>query len=216
MLNANGCLMAAGLDWLEGLLPLLFVVIWIVSQVMGTLRKAGQARRQAAEPPQLREAGDNAARDPQGLDREIEEFLKRSLGGQPKRQPPSPPPSPSSRERSRQRGSGQRQRPPVTAGQPPLLPVQQSRVQQSRVQQSRVQQSRMEATRVGAADISSHVEAAFAHDLAHESPGLTASRPTNQQAAHPAAHLIAALRSPEGLRQLILMREILERPAFRQ
>ena len=216
MLNANGCLMAAGLDWLEGLLPLLFVVIWIVSQVMGTLRKAGQARRQAAEPPQLREAGDDAARDPQGLDREIEEFLKRSLGGQPKRQPPSPPPSPSSRERSRQRGSGQRQRPPVTAGQPPLLPVQQSRVQQSRVQQSRVQQSRMEATRVGAADISSHVEAAFAHDLAHESPGLTASRPTNQQAAHPAAHLIAALRSPEGLRQLILMREILERPAFRQ
>ena len=211
MLNANGCLMAAGLDWLEGLLPLLFVVIWIVSQVMGTLRKAGQARRQAAEPPQLREAGDDAARDPQGLDREIEEFLKRSLGGQPKRQPPSPPPSPSSRERSRQRGSGQRQRPPVTAGQPPLLPV-----QQSRVQQSRVQQSRMEATRVGAADISSHVEAAFAHDLAHESPGLTASRPTNQQAAHPAAHLIAALRSPEGLRQLILMREILERPAFRQ
>ena len=74
----------------------------------------------------------------------------------------------------------------------------------------------MEATRVGAADISSHVEAAFAHDLAHESPGLTASRPTNQQAAHPAAHLIAALRSPEGLRQLILMLEILERPAFRQ
>ena len=211
MLNANGCLMAAGLDWLEGLLPLLFVVIWIVSQVMGTLRKAGQARRQAAEPPQLREAGDNAARDPQGLDREIEEFLKRSLGGQPKRQPPSPPPSPSSRERSRQRGSGQRQRPPVTAGQPPLLPV-----QQSRVQQPLVQQIRMEATRVGAADISSHVEAAFAHDLAHESPGLTASRPTNQQAAHPAAHLIAALRSPEGLRQLILMREILERPAFRQ
>ena len=211
MLNANGCLMAAGLDWLEGLLPLLFVVIWIVSQIMGTLRKAGQARRQAAEPPQLREAGDNAARDPQGLDREIEEFLKRSLGGQPKRQPPSPPPSPSSRERSRQRGSGQRQRPPVTAGQPPLLPV-----QQSRVQQPLVQQIRMEATRVGAADISSHVEAAFAHDLAHESPGLTASRPTNQQAAHPAAHLIAALRSPEGLRQLILMREILERPAFRQ
>ena len=209
MLNANGCLMAAGLDWLEGLLPLLFVVIWIVSQVMGTLRKAGQARRQAAEPPQLREAGDNAARDPQGLDREIEEFLKRSLGGQPKRQPP--PPSPSSRERSWQRGSGQRQRPPVTAGQPPLLPV-----QQSRVQQPLVQQIRMEATRVGAADISSHVEAAFAHDLAHESPGLTASRPTNQQAAHPAAHLIAALRSPEGLRQLILMREILERPAFRQ
>lgn len=204
MLNANGCLIAAGLGWLEGLLPLLFVVIWIVSQVMGVLRKAGQARREAAGPPQLRDAGDNAARDPQGLDREIEEFLKRSLSGQPKRQPS--PPSPSSRERSRQRGSGQRQRPPVTAGQPPLLPV----------EQSLVQQIRMAATRVGAVDISSHVEAAFAHDLAHESPGMIASRPTNQQAAHPAAHLVAALRSPEGLRQLILMREILERPAFRQ
>ena len=211
MLNANGCLIAAGLGWLEGLLPLLFVVIWIVSQVMGVLRKAGQARREAAEPPQLRDAGDNAARDPQGLDREIEEFLKRSLSGQPKRQPSPPPPSPSSRERSRQRASGQRQRPPVSSGQPPLLPV-----QQSRVQQSLDQQIRMAATRVGAADISSHVEAAFAHDLAHESPGMTASRPTNQQAAHPAAHLVAALRSPEGLRQLILMREILERPAFRQ
>lgn len=216
MLNANGCLIAAGLGWLEGLLPLLFVVIWIVSQVMGVLRKAGQARREAAGPPQLRDAGDNAARDPQGLDREIEEFLKRSLSGQPKRQPSPPPPSPSSRERSRQRASGQRQRPPVSSGQPPLLPVQQSRVQQPLDQQSLVQQIRMAATRVGAADISSHVEAAFAHDLAHESPGMTASRPTNQQAAHPAAHLVAALRSPEGLRQLILMREILERPAFRQ
>ncbi|MGA1618929.1 MAG: FmdB family zinc ribbon protein, partial [Pirellulales bacterium] len=38
-------LLAAGFDWLEGLLPLLFVFIWIVSQVLNVFRRVAAAGR---------------------------------------------------------------------------------------------------------------------------------------------------------------------------
>lgn len=38
-------LLAAGFDWLEGLLPLLFVFIWIVSQVLNVFRRVATAGR---------------------------------------------------------------------------------------------------------------------------------------------------------------------------
>jgi hypothetical protein len=44
-------LFAAGLDWLEGLLPVLFVLFWIVSQVFNALKAAGKGRPQ---PPVVR------------------------------------------------------------------------------------------------------------------------------------------------------------------
>ena len=39
-------LLAAGFDWLEGLLPLLFVFIWIISQVLNFFRRVAAAGRQ--------------------------------------------------------------------------------------------------------------------------------------------------------------------------
>ena len=38
-------LLAAGFDWLEALLPLLFVFIWIVSQVLNVFRRVAAAGR---------------------------------------------------------------------------------------------------------------------------------------------------------------------------
>ena len=42
---ASTLLLAAGFDWLEGLVPLLFVFIWIVSQVLNVFRRVATAGR---------------------------------------------------------------------------------------------------------------------------------------------------------------------------
>jgi len=194
-----GCLVAAGFDWLEGLLPLVFVLVWVVSQVVSVFRKAGQAAGPArAEPgrPRPQPGAENPAGEPATLDREIEDFLRRKLGGEPQRQPA--PRRDREPARPRQRAGNQRPR-PATPGGPPPLPVPGPPVRPSRAADG---------------DISRHVEAAFAHDLAHESPSATGPAVVERPVAA-AADLVAALRSPEGLRNLILMREILERPTHR-
>jgi hypothetical protein len=63
--------------------------------------------------------------------------------------------------------------------------------------------------------VARHVEEAFARDLAHASPSGTAAQSVPAVAAAPSADLIASLRSPETLRQLIIVREILEVPTHR-
>jgi hypothetical protein len=63
-------------------------------------------------------------------------------------------------------------------------------------------------------DIADHVAGAFAHDLAHESPDRIAAATPRAEPSAP-SDLLAAIRSPGGLRQLILMREVLERPTHR-
>ena len=80
---ANGVLFAAGWDWLEALLPFLFVAFWILSQVFAMFRKLPGA---GPKPPALRpemvpqRAPDpfleKPALDPRvDLQRQIEEFL---------------------------------------------------------------------------------------------------------------------------------------------
>ena len=51
MMPAGWLLVAAGLDWLEGLLPVLFLVIWIVSQVMTLFRGANKPAGGPGAPP---------------------------------------------------------------------------------------------------------------------------------------------------------------------
>lgn len=203
-----GVLLAAGLDWLEGLLPLLFVVIWIVSQVLNLFR--GARRGEAAKPqpnPQLDRRPRPVPRGPQPvrrdeggepsgndtLDREIEAFLRRRLqGGEQPAQAEPPVPQRPRRNADKPR---RRSRSQADAVAPPPLP---------------------RPTRPGVAgqDIASHVEQAFAHDLAHASPTMIDGGGP-QAVASSAETLVAALRSPGGLRQLVLMREVLERPVHR-
>jgi hypothetical protein len=196
MEHVPGVVVAAGLDWLEGLLPFLFVLIWIVSQVMNLFRgaankqavpPAAKPRRQIPPPvpPRAAEPGDR-------LDVEIEEFLRRSLG-----RPPQPPPAPVKPVKP------PRQRPRRPAAAPASAPVP--------VPSAAVT---AQQTRESGGDIAGHVTDAFAHDLAHESPDRIAAA-TSVTPPTAASDLLAALRAPGGLRQLILMREVLERPTDR-
>jgi hypothetical protein len=202
-------LLAAGLDWLEGLLPLLFVVIWIASQVLNLFRggRRGEAVKPPANPqaerrpgpvpraPQpVRPAAGGAPNGDLALDREIEAFLRRTLQRDQQTdvvELPAP---------SRPRRNG---------GKPPR--------RRSRSQAEAVTVPPLPATPRSSAkgeDIASHVEHAFAHDLAHASPTTIDSRPP-QVADSSAAALMAAIQSPGGLRQLVLMHEVLERPTHR-
>jgi hypothetical protein len=62
--------------------------------------------------------------------------------------------------------------------------------------------------------VADHVAAAFAHDLAHESPSTLGAEAS---AAGPqlVEELIAAMRSPTELKKLIMLREVLDRPTHR-
>lgn len=207
-------ILAAGLDWLEGLLPIAFVLIWIVSQVMNMFRNAaGKRVDQAAGKPlkQFRPApGPERRLDgerPLAVDEEIEEFLRRTLRGdrpQPVRSakqqpPPRPrPPKPVAANPVRQLAVSSR------SISPPLsVPRRANRHPES-----------IGGLAEHGGDVARHVAAAFAHDLAHEVP-LVAVESSAVETAPLADELLAALRSPAGLRQLILMREVLDRPTHR-
>jgi hypothetical protein len=192
-----GVVVAAGLDWLEGLLPFLFVLIWIVSQVMNLFR--GAANKPAAPPaanprrPVPPPVPRRGAEPGQPLDVEIEEFLRRSLG-----RPPQQPSPPAVKPPAAQAVKPPRPRRPVT---PPAEVVRPAAAAGQRAGNS-------------GGDIADHVTGAFAHDLAHESPDRVAAvTPRAEPSA--SSDLVAAIRSPGGLRQLILMREVLERPTHR-
>ena len=213
MQPCNLVLIAAGLDWLEGLLPVAFVLIWIVSQVMNLFRNAagkggGQAAGKPAKPvraaPRVpRPAGER----PVAVDAEIEEFLRRTLQGDPPQparpanRPPRPrPPKPAAAGTGRQ--------PAVSSPSiPPPVPGSRKSLRQTKA-------GIAPAGRSGDGDVARHVAAAFAHDLIHEVP-LAAAETGPPQAPSVADELLVALRSSAGMRQLILMREVLDRPTHR-
>jgi len=207
-------LMAAGLDWLEGLLPLLFVLFWIVSQVWGVFRRIagnGDAKppvprpmpRPVPQPPWLEEV---PARDDGDLRRELEqqiqEFL-RETSRQPKpdqqKQPPRPVRKPR-RQPSRER--------------PAAAPVAADPAPEANRRPGGGSDFGSLAQRTS--DIAQHVEDAFADDLVHRKAAApTATDHGPLASATPAIDLVAALRNPVTLRQLILVREVLDRPVER-
>lgn len=173
-------------NWIDNLIPFLFVIVWVIVQAINFFRKAAQAMPQA-RPAQMRPvpppAHGGPGRPPE-IDREIEELLRRTLGIEPVRQP-SQPPRPPKQQKKKEKPKKQ-----VAANQAGPTP------------------------RGVRDDIARHVEEAFAHDLAHASPSGTALQKT-ASAAHSADDLIASLRSPENLRRLMIVREVLDVPSHR-
>jgi len=214
-------LLAAGIDWLETLLPLLFVGFWILSQVFAVFRRiAGGPRpeervREIQRPRPAAPAAGPDARDE--LQKQIEEFLKNVVPGESReasRRPVEqkkpalakpravPPPLQPGAAKT---GSPRREPVPATVAQPAA-------------------QRRVGALETTASDVERHVHDAFAHELSHLAPGLESPgrvvhgaeagagpRPSTTTAQD----LVKAARNPVTVRQAILLREILDRPVDR-
>lgn len=182
--------LAAGLDWIEALLPVLFIGFWVLSQIIAIGKKlAGPGNDKVSEKTVLQEvrpakrprpvvpaspskASGRAASDIQD---EIREFLGR--GQAPSAGPVRSTPRP-----------------------PPIL-----------------------EPRAAKATVAEKVRQDFSKELEHLSTPLTADQTlatTDRAAAVSSAGPVGGaipplLRSPATLRQLVLAREILERPVDR-
>ena len=217
-------LFAAAIDWLESLLPVLFVGFWILSQVFAIFRRVaggGEAAKgnggARPQPPAAPEAGPELRGD---LQKQIEEFLRQATGERPVQPKPQPRPIAQPKPAA--------PRPVVAkAVTPPAL--------SSRETAPRAGVERnVGSFAAGKTDVARHVQDAFAHDLKHDRPGIgLANAPlragrsplAGQPAAAPkrtaklpvstAAELLEALRNPATIRQTILLREVLERPVDR-
>lgn len=229
-------LLAAGLDWLEGLLPVLFVIIWIVSQVWAVFRRAaGPQRPQGGPAPRPRGVGEPApaprpdARGRTELERQIEAFLRESRGGQPpgpaeaagpgaRRPAPATAPGPRpARRPDRQTGGGQR-RGTTTAGGAGRPAAGGEAGAPAAADRAGAPRQREAAATTFGGDIARHVDEAFASDLKHRiapatvTPAMPAATPAlaEQQGA-----IVELLRDPESLRRLVIIREVLDRPVER-
>ena len=186
---------AAGFDWLEGLLPLLFVLYWIGSQLVGLFRAAGGGGRpvvQVPAPPQRHAAEADRARE--DLERQIEEFVRQSAG---RAGGSEASPNPADREPRRQRRSRS-----VT---PPALPP----------RPGAAGGRHLGSLQAAGADVAAHVHDAFAHDLGRLAPSRGEEPQPSRAGAAPALDPAELVRNPLALRRLFLLREILDRPVER-
>lgn len=189
---------AAGLDWLEGLVPALFLGFWILSQISGLLRRVPK------QPGPQRPVDMVDVRAI--LEREIEQL--KQLQRRPGQQVPSAgdatartggAPAP----RRVKRRPAANQKPPAGGSVvPPPLPTQSAATRS--------------ITGQGIdSGIAKHVQEAFAHDLAHEAvlPRGEADSPPRSTVG--AATIARMLRDPATIRNAIVLREVLERPTDR-
>lgn len=195
-------LFANGLDWLETLLPILFFLFWILAQLVGVVKKVvgGGARPQPQrQPPPIRKprpvAVDGVGRG--DLQDEIREFLRRES---PDRRPAMPS--------------------PATSTPPPRPP--RPRPAPQLVERSKEMPKPM-PSRVSGESIAERVKQDFSKELEHLSTPLTADRalasspPSGRvtSGSPAAAEIVRSLRSPATLRELVVIREILDRPVDR-
>lgn len=203
-------LLAAGFDWLESLLPFVFVVFWIVSQVVAVLRRLQGAGRQPVPPPRPLPRFDPASGQPRPLqpeaerpgdlrgelEKQIAEFLREAK----RERKPARPAEPIRPHAPRKEKSPEAQRPRPQAGE----------------------------------SVARHVRDVFSHELSDlpkppaagdtldgrrrggvsgdQLPAVIAAQravPTQTE------ELVHLLRSPSTIRQAILLREVLDRPVDR-
>ena len=66
----------------------------------------------------------------------------------------------------------------------------------------------------GGSDVARHVQEAFARDLVHQAPDAIAA-PARAAGSPIVADLVAALHSPASIRQMVILKEVFDRPAER-
>ena len=242
---ATCVLFAAGFDWLEALLPFLFVAFWIVSQVFAMVRRLQGGGRQQPPPPRPRfdpardrprppqPVADDAADPRSDLEKQIAEFLREATG-EKKRQPrvdqPSTnqptikksepvtaprPPRPEQRVDADRRGP----QPPRVAA-PGKRERDQKKVAVPREAAVRTTETATQPQQPQSESVTRHVKDAFSHELTHLRGAIAQDEPKAGGAARTlpptqAEELMHLLRSPATVRQVILLREILDRPVDR-
>ena len=235
---ATCVLFAAGFDWLEALLPFLFVAFWIVSQVFAVFRRLqGGGRQQPPPPPRPRfdpvrdrprppqPAGDDAADSRSVLEKQIAEFLREATGekkSQPTMQKSEPgaatrpqPPRPERRaDADRRAPQTPRAAAPVRREREPKKNAV-TRESAARITETAPQQPQSQSE-----SVARHVQDAFSRELTHLRGAITQDEPQAGAAPRTSAptqaeELMHLLRNPVTVRQVILLREILDRPVDR-
>ena len=222
---ATCVLFAAGFDWLEALLPFLFVAFWIVSQVFAVFRRLqGGGRQQPPPLPRFDPARDRPrppqpaaedAADPRSiLEKQIAEFLREATG-EKKPQPTINQPTMQKSEP----GTATRPQPPRAAA-----PVRREREPKKnavkREVAARITETAPQQPRPQSESVARHVQDAFSRELTHLRGTITQDEPqaggaSRTSALTPAEELMHLLRNPVTVRQVILLREILDRPVDR-
>jgi len=238
---ATCVLFAAGFDWLEALLPFLFVAFWIVSQVFAVVRRLQGGGRQPPPPlPRFDPARDrprppqpaaDGGADPRSdLEKQIAEFLREATGEkkprptvrQPAVKKSEPvtiarpqPPRPDRRADAESRGP---QTPRAAA--PVRLERDQNKAVVPREAAARTTEMAPQPQQPQSESVARHVQDAFSHELTHLRGTIThdeskAGGAARTSAPTQAEDLVHVLRSPTTIRQVILLREILDRPVDR-
>ena len=224
---ATCVLFAAGFDWLEALLPFLFVAFWIVSQVFAVFRRLqGGGRQQPPPPPRPRfdpvrdrprppqPAGEDAADQRSVLEKQIAEFLREATG-EKKPQPTINQPTMQKSEP----GTATRPQPPRAAA-----PVRREREPKknavTRESAARITETAPQQPQSQSESVARHVQDAFSRELTHLRGAITQDEPQAGAAPRTSAptqaeELMHLLRNPVTVRQVILLREILDRPVDR-
>ena len=194
-------LLAARIDWIEGLIPFLFVAFWIISQVINVVRRMANGmprppRDGGARPPRPAAADGDPRVD---LQRQIEEFLRQTRPGEQRPKAPPPLPATPSPVRNRKDRLRPRSEPAAVVTKTP-----------------RLADRHLHPLGEAGDDVSEHVRDAFAHDLRHLSTASGQAVPDERPPAQSIVDgLTASLRDPASLRRLVVMREILDRPVDR-
>jgi len=236
---ATCVLFAAGFDWLEALLPFLFVAFWIVSQVFAVFRRLQGGGRQQPPPLPRFDPARNRPRPPQPaaedaadprsvLEKQIAEFLREATG-EKKPQPPVTQPTMQKSEP----GAATRPRPPRPerradadrrAQQAPraAAPVRREPKKNAvaREDSAQITETASQQPQPKSESVARHVQDAFSRELTHLRGTITqddsgAGGASRTSAPTPAEELMHLLRNPATVRQVILLREILDRPVDR-
>jgi hypothetical protein len=242
---ATCVLFAAGFDWLEALLPFLFVAFWIVSQVFAVFRRLQGGGRQQPPPPLPRfdpardrprppqPAAEDAADSRSVLEKQIAEFLREATGEKKPQPPINQPPINQPTMQKSEPGAATRPRPPRPerradadrrAPQAPraAAPVRREPKKNAvaREDSARITETGSQQPQPQSESVARHVQDAFSRELTHLRGTITQDEPqaggaSRTSASTPAEELMHLLRNPVTVRQVILLREILDRPVDR-
>jgi hypothetical protein len=228
-------------DIFENIIGVIFVIFWIAVQILGGRREMKKKQKPPRQRPPLRQPADLAQpvdlaggqpRPPgpvgprnqeEALRNEVEEFLRRAQGKPPQPKPPQAKPlQPQPVAQPAAVRQPRPQQPSVRKA--PVAPVQPRTLRSEGVAehvarhlstQGMAQRTKTLGAQVASSDdrLESHLHEKFDHQLgALQHDDVAADE--QLQAGNVAAEVAAMLRSPQGMRQLIIANEILRRPEW--